>query len=249
VAIDISEQAGVRYLHFGSRWIQGAMRIQRPFALELDYTQDMMLALLLRPERDWPRNALLIGLGAASQSKFLYRHRPRAALTVVEIEPKVVAAARQFFRLPHDPGRLVVAIASGDAWLGASDACFDLILVDGFDARGSPGALDSTGFYRRCRKRLSEQGLLVTNLLSRSRGVSASIDRLREAFAERVLALPRCASGNTVALAAVGDEVVVPVRELEARTKRLRQDTGLDLRGTVAGLVRALRGRGGVLML
>jgi spermidine synthase len=67
--------------------------MQRPFALELDYTQDMMLPLLLRPERDWPRNALLIGLGAASQSKFLYRHRPRAALTVVEIEPKVVAAA------------------------------------------------------------------------------------------------------------------------------------------------------------
>ena len=37
--IDISEEAGVRYLHFGSSWIQGAMRIARPFALELDYTR------------------------------------------------------------------------------------------------------------------------------------------------------------------------------------------------------------------
>jgi spermidine synthase len=45
--IDISEEAGVRYLHFGSSWIQGAMRIARPFALELDYTREMMVPLLL----------------------------------------------------------------------------------------------------------------------------------------------------------------------------------------------------------
>ena len=40
MSIDISEEAGVRYLHFGSSWIQGAMRIARPFALELDYTRE-----------------------------------------------------------------------------------------------------------------------------------------------------------------------------------------------------------------
>ncbi|MCC6878882.1 MAG: spermidine synthase, partial [Rhodocyclaceae bacterium] len=101
--IDISEEGGVRYLHFDSDWIQGAMRIARPWALELDYTREMMAALLLRPEPDWPRKALLIGLGAASLTKFLYRHRPRAKLTVVEIEPAVVAAAHRFFKLPDDP--------------------------------------------------------------------------------------------------------------------------------------------------
>ena len=34
-SVDISEEAGVRYLHFGSDWVQGAMRIARPWALEL----------------------------------------------------------------------------------------------------------------------------------------------------------------------------------------------------------------------
>src|SRR5438270_4756895 len=95
-SIEISEQAGVRYLHFGSHWIQGAMRIARPNALELEYTRDMMLALLLRRGARWPRRVLLIGLGAASLTKFLYRHRPHASLVVVEIEPDVVSAARQF---------------------------------------------------------------------------------------------------------------------------------------------------------
>ena len=111
--VDISEEAGVRYLHFGSEWIQGAMRIARPWALELDYTREMMASLLLRAEPAWPRSVLLIGLGAASLTKFLYRHRPQAKLTVVEIEPSVVAAAQQFFKLPEDPKRLKIEIADG----------------------------------------------------------------------------------------------------------------------------------------
>src|SRR5512139_2065516 len=95
--IDIREESGVRTLHFGSDWIQGAMRIARPWHLELDYTREMMASLLLRDDAHFPREVLLIGLGAASLTKFIYRHCPLARLTVVEIEPRVVAAARQFF--------------------------------------------------------------------------------------------------------------------------------------------------------
>ena len=134
-SIETSEEGGVRYLHFGSRWIQGAMRIARPWALELEYTRDMMLALLLRPAPRWPRSVLLIGLGAASLPKFLYRHRPQAALTVVEIEPAVVRVATQSFRLPDDPRRLAIEIADGHDYVAATDRRFDLILVDGYDAK------------------------------------------------------------------------------------------------------------------
>src|SRR5574340_598280 len=42
IPIDIREEAGVRTLHFGSEWIQGAMRIARPWNLELEYTREMM---------------------------------------------------------------------------------------------------------------------------------------------------------------------------------------------------------------
>lgn len=86
--IDIREAAGVRTLHFGSDWIQGAMRIARPWRLELDYTREMMASLLLRDDARFPRNVLLIGLGAASLTKFLYRYYPQTKLTVVEIEPR-----------------------------------------------------------------------------------------------------------------------------------------------------------------
>ena len=186
-SIEILEEAGVRSLHFGSHWIQGAMRIARPHALELEYTREMMLALLLRRGRRWPRHVLQIGLGAASLTKFLYRNRPHAALTVVEIEPAVVAAARQFFKLPEDPKRVIIEIADGHEYVAKSAREFDLILVDGFDAKGRAGMLDMLPFHCNARARLSRDGLFVANLLTRTRGVMASLERIRTAFDGRAL--------------------------------------------------------------
>ena len=236
-SIEISEEEGVRYLHFGSRWIQGAMRIARPWALELEYTRDMMTALLLRPALQWPRRVLLIGLGAASLTKFLYRNRPRASLTAVEIEARVVSAAAQFFKLPVDPRRLTIEIGDGYDYVAATDRRFDLILVDGYDAKSRVGMLDTLPFYCNCRARLSERGVLATNFLNGSRGLAASLDRLSEAFSGRAFALPHCASGNVVALAAAGEPIDLALTALAAGARRLKRDTGLNLLPTVARLV------------
>lgn len=238
--IDISEEAGVRYLHFGSDWIQGAMRIARPWALELDYTREMMASLLLRPEPAWPRSALLIGLGAASLTKFLYRHRPQAKLTVVEIEPAVVAAARQCFKLPEDPARLKIAIADGAAWLADCDRTFDLILVDGFDAGARAGALDTLPFYQACRARLSDSGLLAVNLLGHKQGYQASAERIDRAFDGRSLVFPSCNSGNTIAFATAGAAVSVSLDDLRSRAGQLKADTGLNLLPTLTRIKQAM---------
>ena len=205
--IDIREEAGVRTLHFGSDWIQGAMRIARPWNLELDYTKEMMASLLLREESRFPRKVLLIGLGAASLTKFLYRHRPLAHLTVVEIEPRVVAAARQFFKLPEDPKRLHIVIGDGVQFVAETDKQYDLILVDGFDENARAGALDTLPFYQMCRARLTGNGLMAVNLLGHSRGFKASVERIHQAFDERALAFPSCDSGNVIAFAAAGEPV------------------------------------------
>src|SRR5258706_15525308 len=108
--IAVSEQRGVRTLQFGPDWIQGAMRISRPNALELDYTRTMMAALLLFPQ---PRSVLMIGLGAGSLAKFLYYHFAGVRITVVEIDPAVVDVARNYFFLPDDPARLSIALGDG----------------------------------------------------------------------------------------------------------------------------------------
>lgn len=236
IPIDIREEAGVRTLHFGSEWIQGAMRIARPWNLELEYTREMMAALLLR---DAPGKVLLIGLGAASLTKFLYRHYPLAHLTVVEIEPDVVAAARQFFKLPEDPKRVHLLIGDGADFVLGSNKRFDLILVDGFDENARSGALETLPFYQACRARLSDDGIIAVNLLTRSRGFQATAARIAKAFDDRALVFPSGESGNAIAFAASGDPIEVSFEELKESALALKEETGLNLLPTLARLAQA----------
>lgn len=239
-SIDISEKAGVRYLHFSSNWVQGAMRIQRPHALELPYTREMMAGLLLR-DPPWPGEALLIGLGAGSLAKFIYRQLPTTKITVVEIDPQVEIVARLHFKLPDDPPRLRVVIGDGAAYMLASGRHYDYILVDGFDKNARAGVLDTLPFYQACRSRLSDRGLLTVNLLGRERGFQASVSRINAAFDGRALVFPSCDSGNAIAFAAAGDAVDVGFDELISKANQCRTETGLNLLPTIARLQSARR--------
>lgn len=233
--IEVSEKAGVRYLHFSADWIQGAMRIQRPNVLELAYTREMMAGLLLH-DAPWPRQALLIGLGAGSLAKFIYHNLPDTIITVIEIDPQVEIVARLHFKLPVDPKRLRIIIADGAEYMLNDGKKFDTILVDGFDKDGRAGVLDTLPFYQACRARLSSSGLLAVNLLSRSKGFQASAEHIAKAFAGRSLVFPSCDSGNTIAFASGGDPVEVTLDELIARANHLNKETSLNLTSTIPRL-------------
>lgn len=252
--IDISEAAGVRYLHFGSDWIQGAMRIRKPYALELAYTREMMAGLLLREGLAddgglWPKNVLIIGLGAASLAKFVHHHYPHSRIRVVEIAPAVVAAARQFFKLPPEDARFSIHIGCGAQYVLEKEQKYDLILVDGYDRNARAGALDTLPFHQAVRSRLSERGLMAVNLFGRSKGYKASLERIMSAYDGRALAFPSCDSGNVVAFGANGEAVMRTMSELRTRATALKDATGLDLLPTVTRLEQTGSLPGGVLQL
>lgn len=235
-AVDISEESGVRYLHFGSDWVQGAMRIARPWSLELSYTREMMAGLLLRPSGRWPRNALLVGLGAGSLAKFIYRNLPDCRMTAVEINPQVEYIARQYFKLPNDLHRLRVLIEDGAEYMLRGETRFDSILLDGFDEDARAGALDTLPFYQACRARLAEDGLLAVNLLGRNRGFQASVARLRSAFDGRVVVFPSCDSGNAIAFACAGTPVDTTLEAMREQAVQLKKTSRLDLLPTISRL-------------
>ncbi|MBS1220360.1 MAG: hypothetical protein H6R21_3493 [Proteobacteria bacterium] len=60
--LEVTEERGMRVLHLGSRAIQSAMRVSRPWDLELAYTRAMMGFLMFNP---MPQDVLMIGLGGA----------------------------------------------------------------------------------------------------------------------------------------------------------------------------------------
>ncbi len=239
-SIETSDEAGVRFLHFGSEWIQGAMRIARPWTLELEYTRELMLALALRPDNTWPRTVLQVGLGAGSTTKFLYRHRPHCHQTIVEINPAVPVMAAQRFKLPDGGARINIEIDDGIAWMARPGKRFDLILVDGYDQHARFGGLGSEAFYRDCRARLSKQGLLALNLFGRSRGFAKQIENLNRAFAGRTLPLPANDEGNAIAFAVAGETISLDMDGLKGECARLTDETGIKWGSSLARLARAV---------
>ena len=89
--------------------IQSRMRLEDPYALDLEYTRTMMGFLLFQPD---PKQIAMIGLGGGSLAKFCHRHLPRARIQVVEINPHVISL-RDEFHVPPDDERF--RVIHGDA--------------------------------------------------------------------------------------------------------------------------------------
>src|SRR5207248_1581260 len=155
----VSDARGLRTLHVGGEAIQSAMRIDDPHALALDYTRCMMAFLLVHPE---PREALMIGLGGGSLAKFFHRRLRSTKVRVVELDARVLAAARAHFALPPDDERLLVEI--GDGAEALYPECCDLLVVDAFDDEVHVPKLASSEFYDAAFLALREPGALVVGV-------------------------------------------------------------------------------------
>jgi spermidine synthase len=100
-----------------------------------------------------------------------------------------------------------------------------------------------------CRSRLNDNGILAVNLLGRSRGYTASLERLRAAFDTRAMAFPSCDSGNVIALAATGDPIHIGLDELKEQADLLKEKTGLNLLPTLSRIEQSQTCPGGVFHL
>ena len=107
-----------------------------------------------------PGRALLVGLGGGSLARVLAVDGWR--LDAVEIDPGVVAAAREFFRIGPHHG--TIHVADGRRFLRASRDTFDLVVLDAFGSGSVPFHLLTTGAFADAKARLRPGGTLVLNL-------------------------------------------------------------------------------------
>lgn len=224
-SVYVSEKFGVRALHIGSDTIQSAMRVARPHELEISYTRSMMAFLLFHPD---PRQVLMVGLGGGSLAKFIYHRLPRTRAVAVEVNPRVVAVARQFFHVPPDDQRLAVVIGDGAAYVSNDKLTADVIMVDGYDAESQVEALSTPGFYRDCARALGGSGILVVNLWGGDRNFTTCVERIARAFDHRVACLPAGKPGNVVVLAMRQSPGQPTWQELRARAAGLERTYGLE---------------------
>ena len=186
-----------RTLEFSPGDIQSEMRLSHPDELVLAYARAMMCFALFLP---YPRHIVMVGLGGGSLAKFCYRRFPRARITVLELRADVIALREQF-HVPPDDARLRVLHCDATAWLAANPGLADVLLVDGFDAGGLPPALSSARFYADCRRCLRPGGVLVANIFTYDPDYVAALQRLRAAFAGRLVWFRGIAGNNQILFA------------------------------------------------
>ena len=227
-SIAVSESRGLRTLHVGGEAIQSSMRLEDPYALALDYTRCMMAFLLFHPH---PRRALMIGLGGGSLAKFFFKKLRSTKVKAVEVDERIVRAAREHFALPRE-----VEVEIGDGADALYPECCDVLVVDAFEDELHVPRLASAEFYDGAFLALEERGALVVNFMNDDPKLDLTLQRLERAFGGAVLALPALYDPNILVFALKGAPPGIEWSELRRRAESLEARLGLPFTRYVARL-------------
>jgi spermidine synthase len=232
-SVEVSEEDGVRSLHLGGDAIQSSIRLKRPDELALDYTRAMMAFLLFQP---LPREVLMIGLGGGSMARYIHQRMPGTRTTVVEINAKVLAAARSLFHFPVNDARLNVEIACGADYIADHAESADVLLVDGFDDGKQPGVLCTQAFYDAAYAALRPGGVMAVNFMAEEKKLDAYLQRIEKSFDGQVACLTAADRVNIIAFALKRHPRQLAWVELKKRARQLQKIHDLPLDDFIAGL-------------
>jgi spermidine synthase len=167
----IEEAGTVRTLLFvrddGTTAIESMMDLARPHELLIPYTRAMFSSYLFLPRQE---RVLIVGLGGGSMVRFLEHHEPELRIDVVEIDPAVIDAARDYFGTHASP-RAQIFEQDGFDFLRSTTTVYDVVYMDAFlkpsedtDDSGTPLRLKTRAFLRGLQERVHPDGLIVFNV-------------------------------------------------------------------------------------
>jgi len=251
--VTFSEEHGVRFLHFGTWWVQGAMRISKPDFIELEYAQQMMAGLLFLDPHDRrlnqsklsksskptkPFHMVQLGLGTGALTKFAHKHFPEAKVTAVDLNPAVIVAARVMFKLPAPNEHLHLLETDALQYVTAKkhQESIDLLQVDLYDATARGPALSSKEFYQGCYDSLKSPGVMTVNLFGNHKSFKTNINNICNAFDNRVMVFQQVHDCNVVVIAFKGPSLDVDWKDVKVRAEFLERKYGLPTKSWVPGL-------------
>jgi spermidine synthase len=224
--VTFSEEGGLRYLHFGSPWVQGAMRLSSPTSLELSYIQDMMSWMLFL---DPPKQITQLGIGAGSLTKYCLSKCAPSQVVVVELSDTVILAAQMWFHVPAH-ARLEIVHQDAKKYLEDMPALTlpNVLQVDIYDETARGPVFDSLDFYENCLRfmggyeKTPTVGIAVFNFFGLPHFIK-SRERLAKVFGGRIVCLSPCAEGNVVVLAFCGPQSKFSLAAIKIRADRLEK--------------------------
>jgi protein-L-isoaspartate O-methyltransferase len=162
----VSETNGVRTLtaKFGGKTIlHSSFKVSNPTFCVDNYARVMSLITSLSQSRDQVFN---IGLGGGVLPRFHFSKYPNAKVDSVELDPKVVSLAKQYFNLEH-PNHSIIT-GDGAFILPQSTKKYDVIWVDAATPNGVANVFKTGAFQQTLRSHLEPDGIVIANLWERS---------------------------------------------------------------------------------
>jgi spermidine synthase len=235
----LAEDGRTRALHFCWTYVQSRMRLDDPIALQMTYTRMMMSFLLFHTK---PHTVLILGLGGGSLAKYCHHNLPDARIVAVESNRDVLAL-RDEFAVPPDDERFTVVEADAGAWLAATRARFDVVLLDAFDRTGRAPGLAADDFYTHLRDRLWPNGVLVANVAGSAAARAAHLARLRRAWGDGLLVLASEDDDDDVVFAFRDPAFEPRWRWIRAQAAAMERRYGIELATFAQRLRRSARTR------
>ena len=230
-AIEVYEDHRYRWLQNDNGTLQSLMDRRSPERLVLPYTAAMMAGLLFV---DGPPTVLMLGLGGASQVRFLRRHFADTRITAWESDPDVIAIARRHFCLSSEDEAICIINEDARHGIAADGSSTNLILMDLFGADGSPPWVHEKAIHESCRRRLGRHGVLVANFWLEDDDESlAAMDGIQSAFENRTLVLGVPGYRNHIVFA-FKDAPCLNFTALYTRAASLGKHTGIDYTGFIS---------------
>jgi spermidine synthase len=144
---------------------QSCKLMHKPEELLFFYSQAMMAVLSTQEEG---KRILSIGLGGGTMPSAIHTYFKNADVTTVEIDPKMLEAARDYMAFLESPKNTVV-IQDARFYVrkqGKKKELYDIILLDAFNGEYIPEHLTTQEFLQEVKAILKPGGLLLSNTFS-----------------------------------------------------------------------------------
>jgi len=159
-------------------YIESIVDLKDADAMPVPYDRTMPAALTYLQTA---KRILMIGLGAGSISTYLGRAMPDAQIDVVEIDPGVIAAGKEYFGL-RETDRVRLIASDGRVYLNRHDDRYDLILLDAFRELGIPFQMLTREFYELVKEHLAPGGAMASNVAANTKLYLSTLATLRAVF-------------------------------------------------------------------
>ena len=163
----VSENDGVRELTARSgrnTLLHSSFKVSNPTFCVDNYTRVMTLITSLSVSPDQVFN---IGLGGGVLPRFHLSKYKNAKVDSVELDPKVVSLAKQYFDVEHENHSIIAG--DGAVVLKQSNKRYDVIWVDAATPNsGVPKVFKTVEFKHTLRSHLTPAGIVIANVWERS---------------------------------------------------------------------------------